>query len=147
MKIRLKSIEHNIFGDAPFIATRLSGISCERGCVGCQHEHLKGDGGIQEVEAQDIIDSVLANPFDQGIVFGGLEWTEQPTELRELIELAQDNGLYVMVYTHLGPEEFIKRMGRLSGILVKHGPYVAGGESHVDMGVRLPNKEQYILQH
>lgn len=145
MKIRYKSLERNVFGDAPFVATRIGAIQCTHNCVGCYHRHLNDVQGYWSDSAEDIIESVVRDPFDEGIVLGGLEWTEQPEEMSELIRVAKDHGLKVMLYTHMGKEEFADRFGRPSGIYVKHGEFVAGGEPHRQYGVQLANREQYII--
>lgn len=146
MMIRHKGIEHTVYGEAPFLAARICAIGCSRGCPGCHNEQLKNDDSLIRIqEVQEIVEEVRSNFFNEGLVLGGLEWTEQPEEMLELIRVAKDHGLKVMLYTHMGEEEFADRFGRPSGIYVKHGEFVAGGEPHRQYGVQLANREQYII--
>lgn len=62
--------------------------------------------------AEDLIDTVLSNPFNEGIILAGLEWTLQPMEMIELCKVANKNGLKIMIYTGCGLEEFYKRIGK-----------------------------------
>lgn len=145
MIIRHKGLEHTVYGEAPFLGARLCAIGCSRGCRGCHNEHLKNNVEIIEETVESVVGRVKRNPFNQGLILGGLEWTEQPEEMLELIRVAKDHGLEVMLYTHMGEEEFVDRFGRPSGIYVKHGEFVAGGEPHRQYGVQLANREQYII--
>ena len=121
MIIRHKGLEHTVYGEAPFLGARLCAIGCSRGCKGCHNEHLKNNAEVIEETVESVVERVKRNPFNQGLILGGLEWTEQPEEMLELIRVAKDHGLEVMLYTHMGEEEFADRFGRPSGIYVKHG--------------------------
>jgi len=145
MMIRHKGVEHNVFGDAPFVATRISAIGCSHRCPGCHHESLNESAEVYHESVADIINSVLSNPFDEGIVMGGLEWTEQPEEMMCLISEAKKAGLKVMLYTHWDKDDFIDMFGEPSGMYIKHGEFVAGDIPHKQYGVQLANRGQYII--
>lgn len=146
--IRHRGIEHNIFSDAPFVAARICAIQCTHDCPGCFHKHLQADDDdIIHQEAVDIIREVINNPFNEGIVLGGLEWTEQADEMFELISAAQAAGLEVMLYTHMSVRDYAARFGRCSGIYIKHGEYVSGDQPHEEFGIRLAGDGQHIIYY
>lgn len=146
MIIRHKGLEHTVYGEAPFLGARLCAIGCSRGCKGCHNGHLKNDDSlIRTQEVQEIVEEVRSNFFNEGLVLGGLEWTEQPTEMQALINACKEAGLHVMLYTGMTEEQFIKEFGVPDGIWVKYGSYVPGGEPHRQYGVQLTNREQYII--
>ncbi len=111
MKIRYKAIEHERTEDSPFVSALISGISCGNRCKGCHNKELKTQPIIFENEAIDIIKEIVKNPFNQGIVLGGLEWSEQVFEMLELIKIARQYDLSIMIYTGLDLVEFHARIG------------------------------------
>lgn len=111
MKIRYKGIEHERKGDAPFVGALISAISCSFNCKGCFNKKLKREITMFAT-AEDLIDTVLSNPFNEGIILAGLEWTLQPLELLELCKVANQKGLKIMIYTGCDLEEFYKRIGK-----------------------------------
>lgn len=98
MNIRYKVIEHERTEDAPFVGALISAIGCSLKCRGCFNKGLKKEQTIEK-DVKDVIDEILSNPFNDGIIFGGLEWSEQPLELINLIEEASKVGLKIMIYT------------------------------------------------
>jgi len=100
MKIRFKAIEHERMTDAPFIGALVCAIACKFNCKGCINEHLK-DNTYYEMDSKDIITYIKNNPFNQGIILGGLEWTLQSNEMYELVKEAKLQGLQTMIYTGL----------------------------------------------
>jgi len=144
MMIRHKGLEHNIYGEAPFVGARLCAITCSRGCPGCQNRHLLNEP-YQETDAADLIEAVVLDPFDEGIIFGGLEWTEQPDELNYLVELAKRSGLQVMVYTGLTEEEYKSRFTH-KNIWVKFGEYSEKHKApaYYSCGILLPTTNQHV---
>lgn len=110
MKIRYKTIEHERTEDAPFVGALISAIDCKFNCKGCFNTELKKEKTKTE-SAEKIIAQVKMNPFNKGIILGGLEWSEQPLEMMELCKVASENGLEVMIYTGCGLAEFQQRVG------------------------------------
>lgn len=107
MKIRIKGIVHERVEDAPFIGALISAIDCNLNCKGCFNQHIKELETI-EMDSEEILNKVLENPFNEGIILAGLEWSLQEEELRELVSLARKKGLKVMIYSGLSEEELKK---------------------------------------
>lgn len=118
LTIRYKFIEHERTEDAPFVGALISAVGCKFKCKGCFNRDLK-KMETKKATATEIIEEVLSNPFNQGIILAGLEWSEQPTELVELCEVASSKGLQIMIYTgceSLG--EFDMRIGKACADLI-----------------------------
>ena len=98
MEIRFKTIEEERTEDAPFIGTIISSIGCKIKCKGCCNRELKKLPTLTESSAS-IIGKVMQNPFVEGIILGGLEWSEQPYEMIDLMKVAYKAGLKLMIYT------------------------------------------------
>lgn len=147
--IRYKLIEDERKAEAPFIGALLSAISCPYNCKGCFNQELK-TLPTRKATAAEIIEQVMSNPFNQGIILGGLEWTAQPNELRELISAAIIMQIPIMLYTHMTEEEFIVHFPELvhSQLWVKFGAYEEAlrTETNVQYGVKLASSNQYIKQ-
>lgn len=110
MQIRYKSITHERTEDAPFIGALICSTDCKFGCKGCINNSIKRQPTLR-LEACEIIQQVLSNPFNKGIILAGLEWSLQPLELVELSKLASESGLQVMIYTGCDLNEFYRRIG------------------------------------
>jgi organic radical activating enzyme len=151
MYIRYKGIEHGIVTDAPFIGARICAIGCQKHCPGCFNQHLI-DIPYAEAYPEDIIAEIKKKPLNRGIIFGGLEWTEQPDELCVLINLALRRELKVMIYTHKSITDFTRDFPELVGqpILVKCGEYVASLQgyyvSKYDVHLASGNQKIYNLK-
>lgn len=111
MAIRYKEIVHERVEDAPFIGALICGILCSRGCADCINSHLKTKD-FKRKDSGYIISKIKANPINEGIIFGGLEWSEQPLELLELAKTAYEAGLKIMIYTGCEIGEFYARIGK-----------------------------------
>jgi len=148
MKIRIKKIEHERVEDAPFVGALICANDCNLNCAGCFHQYLKSEP-TKEIESFDLIKEVKDNLFNKGIIFAGLEWTLQPDELRELINLALENKLEVILYTGLTEEEFQADFSDLLTlpIYIKFGRYVQELNSGLDEknGVLLASINQKIV--
>lgn len=136
-------IEHDVLSDAPFVGARITGISCNKHCPGCFNQHLL-NMPFKEDSAQNIIKEILKNPFNEGVIFGGLEWTEQPKELEELIEESLKNNLKVIVYTNNTEEEYFEKIKKYP-IYVKFGEFKENSKSVVYFGVTLASENQKII--
>lgn len=149
MLVRYKLIEHGVLGDAPFVGSRISGISCSNNCEGCCNQHLLY-APIKTAESYQVIDEVLEHPISAGVIFGGLEWSEQPEELLELVTLALQNGLEVMIYSHLDLIPFLRKFPSLfeKKIYVKCGPYKQDYPTFMDKknDVLLASSNQHIFR-
>lgn len=80
-----------------------------------------------EIEVSELLDQIQANPFNEGIILGGLEWSEQPFELIHLVREAVNRHLKVMIYTGLTYELFSQKIpiAKLMnlGIYLKYGAF------------------------
>ena len=110
MKITYKGIVHERTEDAPFVGALICADACNFKCKGCFNKHLKKEPAMT-AEHTEIIAEVKANPINQGVIFGGLEWSLQPLELLELIREAVANDLEIIIYTGCEFTEFQYRMG------------------------------------
>ncbi len=149
MNIRIKGIAHERCEDAPFVGALISADNCNFNCPDCFNQHLKQTESFC-LEDKDIISRVLSNPFNKGIILGGLEWTLQPNEMFRLIELALENGLEVILYTGLDEDELKKKFPKLFElpIYIKCGKYIKN--LHTDdysmFNVKLSSSNQKIIK-
>lgn len=146
--IRYKLIERERFGDAPFVGCFVSAISCELNCKSCFNQHIKNMDTF-EIEPIEIVNMIKSNPFEKGIILGGLEWSNQPQELIELVNLAKQNSLEVMVYTGLTEDEFYKAVDKSklpNDVYIKFGRYVESDKQviNIQYGIKLASENQYI---
>lgn len=144
-----KGIIHERAEDAPFMGALIIATSCGNGCKDCFNQHLK-DAPTYRQSAEDIIAEVLQNPFNDGIILGGLEWSEQPDDTVELIRCATASGLQVILYTGLTEDLLYSRIPKehLVGCLVKFGRYDTAylAADYKSYGVHLVSTNQYIKQ-
>lgn len=111
MKIEYKYIEHERTSDAPFIGALIVAPTCRMKCKNCFNQELKKLPTKMDT-VEHIIDEVRSNPFNQGIILAGLEWSENPKSLIALVDEASKHDLQIMIYTGLGMADFHERIGR-----------------------------------
>lgn len=147
MNIRFLGIDEEVLTDASFIGARLNSIGCGINCPGCFNQALKKKD-VLYADAQLIIDMIKSNPLHKGIIFGGLEWSEQPEELIYMVNLAQKEGLNVIIYTGLSKETFLKLIPELSGsgVLLKAGHYIKDSKQIKSKGVKLTSVNQEVFE-
>lgn len=149
--IRYKRIEHERTEDAPFVGALVCANDCHIGCEGCFNQHLRSCKTLLK-PANSIISEIKANPFNEGIILAGLEWSEQPDELVEMIEKSLDANLKVIVYTGLSLEEFLKRVPKIKQIqgsfLIKYGGYESEKAciDNINHRVHLASSNQCIVE-
>lgn len=133
MFIRHKGLEHGNTTDAPFVGARINSIRCSQHCTGCFNQHLR-ELEIQRNTTKVLIQEIKARKINQGIIFGGLEWTEQPEELIALVEEALEQDLLVMIYTSTERPLFERLFPHLvrKAIWVKFGHYDSTKTSYYD---------------
>lgn len=146
--VSYKGIIHERAEDAPFMGALIIATSCSNRCRGCFNQHLK-DAETYLRYADEIIKEVKQNPFNDGIILGGLEWSEQPDDMIALVSCAAAAGLKVMVYTGLAEEEFYRRVPShyLHNCYIKFGKYDEKhlSDNHTSFGVKLASTNQYIV--
>ncbi len=150
MKIRTRGICPNNLLDAPFIGMLVCAIGCTNNCPGCFNQHLL-NRPITEYEVDEIITFVLSSNIDEGLILAGLEWTEQPEEMKALVNAALENRLKVMIYTGLEQEAFEKLNPEIIQlpIWVKYGAYKQeqAVPDNICFGVQLASKNQKIVYY
>ena len=154
MQVKYKSIEHERTQDAPFVGAMVSAVGCPFNCPGCFNQHLKDMPTLYST-AEGIIAEIKKNPFNEGIILGGLEWSTYPVELYNLVRTASRNGLKVMIYTGMTEKEFDQKVGVvLLGAFINDDFYIKFGEyaveqepiDKVEFGVNLASSNQYIVK-
>ena len=149
MKIHHRGIIEDRY-DAPYgIGALIWAANCHNGCPGCIHADRK-DLPIYEEDSTDIIEKIKLNPFTQGIILAGYEWTEQPEEMYHMIELARANDLEVILYTHCTIEEISTAYNRLlsyKNLYIKIGAYEEDKKvyDYSSYGVPLATSNQKIV--
>lgn len=145
--VSYKGIIHERAEDAPFMGALIIGVSCRNNCRNCFNQHLK-DKQTYLKFADEIIEEVQQNRFNDGIILAGLEWSEQPDDTIALISCATEAGLKVILYTGLTEYELYRRIPRkfLVGSYVKFGAYdeTKAANNYKSLGVRLASTNQYI---
>lgn len=137
---------HERTEDAPFMGALIIAADCNNNCQGCFNQHLK-DELLCRTTAECIIRDVKQNPFNEGIILGGLEWSEQAEDMIQLIRVAKDADLKVMIYTGLTEEDFVKKFCmHLNGCYVKFGKYdiTCLSDNYYSCGVKLASTNQYV---
>ncbi len=147
MKIKFKGIVHERYEDAPFIGALIIANECKFSCEGCFNTHLINNETIVSDEIQ-IIKEVKKNAFNDGVIFAGLEWANQPKELIALILEAKRNDLKVIVYTGLEEKQFLQIIDKniLKECYVKYGKYdsIRVSDNYKLFGVKLASLNQTI---
>lgn len=111
MEIHYKSITHERTEDAPFVSALVCASECSRGCTDCFNQHIKSQPTLI-AEAEKIIEEITSNPFNEGICLSGLEWSETPLELIELVTQASKAALKIIIYTGCEKDLFFERIGK-----------------------------------
>lgn len=146
--ITYKGIEHETFGDAPFVGARILAAQCSRNCKGCFNQDLKEQPN-QFSNAGQLIEEVKRHKLDEGIILGGLEWTEQAEDMMELATLARAEGLLVMIYTGMTEEQFFRNFPEMLSLSIwyKFGAYDEQLKSncYYSHGVKLSSTNQYVI--
>lgn len=149
MKVKYKGIVEERFEDAPFIGALLLANDCHHNCPGCFNQYLRSQPS-KENTAEEIIAKIKENPLHQGIILGGLEWSEQPEDLYAIVSTAKFQGLEVIVYTHHEIDTFERMFPWVqhSGIFVKFGEYQNDNVADTNFnGVQLASANQYIIYY
>lgn len=139
--IRHKGIEHGVMTDAHFIGARICAIQCAKHCAGCFNQDLLGESYVTET-IHTVFEEILDHELNEGIILGGLEWTEQPEELREIVRYACSLNMHVMVYTHLDLRAFLREFWEFREV---DNVYVKCGEFRQDSSAYFDEKHDVML--
>lgn len=133
MIIRIKKIDEERLEDAPFVGALVSGVSCHNTCKNCFNRGLKKSATVL-VDGESLVKNVKKNKLHEGIIFGGLEWSEQIEELLEVCRLASGAGLKIMIYTGLSLTDFYSKIGEYAS---KKYDYRLDKETTIYIGMAL----------
>ena len=143
-----KGVVNNILNDAPFIGGLVIASGCSKSCKGCFNQALRDDKYNLEATAAEIVHQVKSNGLNEGIILSGLEWSEKPEDLKEVVIESLKQDLKVMVYTYHEEHDFFKQVPSLKNqpIYIKFGKYDVNQlhGNHESMGVKLASSNQYI---
>lgn len=109
--MKIKKIIHGVDDLAPFVGANLVADFCSNGCKGCYGKKVRREYSML-LTPIEIIDFVKKDKRNDGIIFGGLEWSEQIDDMLELIVLAVEKDLKIMIYTHLTLIELYAIIGK-----------------------------------
>lgn len=146
--IRYKSLTHERVEDAPFVGALVCAVSCNIGCKGCFNQPLrKTPTKVSYIPS--LLDEIQSNPFNEGLILAGLEWSQQPRELIAILKEASQRCMPVIVYTGYNIDVFMKRVPRIAEfpeVYVKYGAYDENqlAVGHSEYGVNLASKNQHI---
>lgn len=146
-KFKHRGFESGVTSDAPFIGLRISALDCHMNCPGCHNQHLK-TRPILESNTKAVL-NMLEATINEGVILGGLEWTNQPTEMLNIIEDVTAAGHLVMLYTGLDRDHFKKVFPQLwgvPGVWVKYGTYDSARDGRYEetFDVHLASDNQHI---
>ena len=148
-KINYKLIQHERCEDAPFVGALIAACDCKFNCPNCFNQHLKNLITVSK-NREDIIEEVLANNFNKGIIFAGLEWTLQINECISLATIAKSFGLETMIYTGYEFGQNIVQQLIQSNMFdyIKCGQYIErlSTINHIEYGVVLASSNQHIYK-
>jgi len=145
--VHYKGILHERTEDAPFMGALIVANTCHNNCKDCFNQHLKKAKPYVRL-ASEIIAEVRQDHFNDGIILGGLEWSEQPDEAIALISCAIAANLHVILYSGLDEKALYDRIPVrcLHGCFIKVGKYDCTklSSDYKSHGVKLASTNQYI---
>jgi len=144
--MKIKGIIHERTEDAPFIGALIIANDCHNNCKGCFNQHLRQLPAI-EMTASEIIAAVLSDKFNKGVILAGLEWTEQPDDLRAIYHEALNHGLQVIIFTNKTEEQFAAQFGDIMhDCYIKFGAYdeTQKTDCNIQYGIKLATSNQKI---
>jgi pyruvate-formate lyase-activating enzyme len=128
------------------LATLIIANSCNIGCENCCNEHLK-DKESYDVNPKELLEFIHKSSFNNYVVLGGLEWTEQIDDLCLLLDLFDKENINCILYTGLSEDEVTKKYPKILNynLLVKFGSYQKDlDERHCSFDIPLASSNQYI---
>jgi len=138
MRVKHKGLEHEVTTKAPFVGAVINAATWKHRETSADIVKLKQSKNVVSTSEQ-IIEEILSKPFNEGIIFAGLEWGNQPVEFIDLFRLANEAGLKVMVYTGYSFESFTEKIGRAAA---KHL-----GNSIYPFGTRVTKADDSIFSY
>ena len=109
MKLRIAGIVDDSIVDGEGVRLTVFTQGCPHHCHGCHNPQTWNLTGGHEIDTEEIVQKLKANPLLSGITFSGGEPFLQPAPLTELARAAHKLGLDVWSYTGFTLEELEKR--------------------------------------
>lgn len=110
MQIKFKTVIYGVQEMAPFTGAILIGHKWSDAFTTQVIEELQALKTVSKSHKY-LLDDIKSDPVNQGVIFGGLEWSLQAEELYELIKYSAKIGLQVAFHTSYTLEEFEQRLG------------------------------------
>lgn len=128
MKLRIAGIVDDSIVDGEGVRLTVFTQGCPHHCHGCHNPQTWSLDGGHEIDTEDIVEKLKANPLLSGITFSGGEPFLQPAPLADLARAAHSLGLDVWSYTGFTLEELekhtnVQQLLNEVDVLVD-GPYV-----------------------
>lgn len=128
MKIRIAGIVDDSIVDGEGVRLTVFTQGCPHHCHGCHNPQTWNLTGGHEIDTEEIVQKLKANPLLSGITFSGGEPFLQPAPLAEIARAAHKLGLDVWSYTGFTLEELKKRTDAQQLLnevdVLVDGPYV-----------------------
>ena len=128
MKIRIAGIVDDSIVDGEGVRLTVFTQGCPHHCHGCHNPQTWNLTGGHEIDTEEIVQKLKANPLLSGITFSGGEPFLQPAPLADLARAAHSLGLDVWSYTGFTLEELEKRTDAQQLLnevdVLVDGPYV-----------------------
>ena len=109
MKLKIAGIVDDSIVDGEGVRLTVFTQGCPHHCHGCHNPQTWSLDGGHEIDTEDIVEKLKANPLLSGITFSGGEPFLQPAPLADLARAAHSLGLDVWSYTGFTLEELEKR--------------------------------------
>ena len=107
--IRLAGMTRDSIVDGPGIRTTFYVQGCPHHCPGCHNPETWPFEGGREVEPEELVAVVKANPLCRGVTFSGGEPFLQPAPLVWLARAVHARGLDVLAFSGYTCEELFER--------------------------------------
>jgi anaerobic ribonucleoside-triphosphate reductase activating protein len=128
MKARIADYIDDSIVDGPGIRFVVFFQGCPFRCEGCHNPHTWDFAGGREVEIEDLLEIILANPLLSGVTFSGGEPFCQPEQLNHFIDLLRRNtNLNILVYTGHTYEQLLDKNDVLINLILDKIDYLIDG--------------------
>ena len=112
LKIRIAGIIEDSVVDGAGLRLTVFAQGCSRHCLGCHNPTTHDYNGGYEIDTQEIIKTMNANPLLDGLSISGGEPFDQPEGFYELAKLAKSFNYHVMAWSGYKFEDLIKDFSR-----------------------------------
>ena len=148
MNMRIAGIVNDSIVDGPGLRLAIFAQGCPHHCPGCHNPESHDFAGGSDMDTEEIIARMDANPLLDGITLTGGEPFEQPEACRILADAAHARGLNVWAYSGYTFEQLCaapekRRLLEACDVLVD-GPFLLA-ERSLDLRFR-GSKNQRVLK-